>query len=218
MGGPPGQQQQPPPKPQRTFAASPATGGLIMIQGLAPRPAAMAPNSATSLAYHQNRPLPDRPYSVAGHYPTIDRATGARLPTATATGAMNTGDFSGYLSSPEHRPSAAMVALHGGQPRAPFSAYQPPTGRPYENEVVAGAAAPGAIYTHSAIYGARPANPPMDQEARIRMQEMERQIASLTNVVSKALSGKYLTVLSIGFLILALFQTLNHSHHRSPPH
>lgn len=183
--------QQPPPKPQRTFAASPGTAaaGLIMIQGPPPRPAvvqsSLQANNTNSLPYHQNRPLPDRPYSVAGHYPTIDRI-GTRLSYPGGASA-NTTDFSGYLSSPEHRPSAAMIALHSGQPRVPFTAFSTAT-RPFE--MVTGTGGPDS---HSAIYGARPGqNPALDQESRLRMQEMERQIASLTNVVSKALSGNQL--------------------------
>lgn len=157
-----------------------------MIQGH-PRPSlpgSMAPTSASvphHLAYHQSRPLPDRPYSVAGHYPSPDRV-GARIPYPQ--GANPNSDFSGYLSSPEHRPSAAMLAMHGGQGRSSFSGY--PSSRPFDGEMVA--TVPADVYPHPGVYAPRGTSAAhMDEEARIRMQEMERQIASLTNVVSKAL-------------------------------
>lgn len=184
-----------PPKPTRNFAPSPGPqGGLIVIQGhprpAMPPPGSMAPSSASvqqhlAQQYHQSRPLPDRPYSVAGHYPSPDRM-GARIPYPQG---VNPNDFSGYLSSPEHRPSAAMLALHAGQAqaRSSFSGY--PSSRPFDAEMAATLAAAG-VYPHpAAMYGRPPPGAPVDEEARVRMQEMERQIASLTNVVSKALGS-----------------------------
>ncbi|XP_017485113.1 PREDICTED: coiled-coil domain-containing protein AGAP005037-like [Rhagoletis zephyria] len=210
--GIPAGNQQTPPKPTRSFVPSPGppppqAAGLIVIQGHHPRPppalppGSMAPSSASvhqhlAQQYHQSRPLPDRPYSVAGHYPSPDRM-GAR-PIPYPAGA-NPADFSGYLSSPEHRPSAAMMALHAGQAqaRSSFSGY--PNSRPFDAEMAAGmaaaaAAAAAGVYPHpAAVYASRPPPPPgvapIDEEARVRMQEMERQIASLTNVVSKALGS-----------------------------
>lgn len=175
-------------KPQRPFAPSPGPQtGLIVIQGHPARPtiaaATMTPSSASvpqHLAYHQSRPLPDRPYSVAGQYPTPDRV-GARIPYPQGA-APNNMDFSGYLSSPEHRPNATMIAMHAGQAqqRSSFSSY--PTARPFEAEMA-------GVYPHAPIYPRAPSAAIIDPESRVRMQEMERQIASLTNVVSKALGS-----------------------------
>ncbi len=92
-----------------------------------------------------------------------------------------------------------MMALHAGQAqaRSSFSGY--PNSRPFDAEMAAGmaaaaAAAAAGVYPHpAAVYASRPPPPPgvapIDEEARVRMQEMERQIASLTNVVSKALGS-----------------------------
>lgn len=179
---------QPPPKPQRSFNGlpGPAHQGLIMIQAqpgmqIPHRPVPIPGNQ--QLAYHQNRPLPDRPYSVAGNYPDAQGVPGAYPPNP------NNGDFSGYLSSPEHRPSpATMMAMQSGS-RASFSA------GPFGPE--------GQVLYPAAIYGGQQqqqplpprgqsnANGPIDEESQIRMQEMERQIASLTNVVSKALGKRF---------------------------
>lgn len=82
-----------------------------------------------------------------------------------------------------------MLALHAGQAqaRSSFSGY--PSSRPFDAEMAATLAAAG-VYPHpAAMYGRPPPGAPVDEEARVRMQEMERQIASLTNVVSKALGS-----------------------------
>ena len=137
----------PPPKPQRSFATRSAL----------PPPRSITSPSVVGPQYHQNRPLPDRPYSVAGQYPSPER------------GRAYGQDFSGYLSSPERR----MPHDNQTQVRASFSGY-PST--PFEDPY--------------GIYGMRSgsATPVIDEEARVRMQAMERQIVSLTHVVSKALA------------------------------
>ncbi len=141
----------PPPKPQRSFSSQSRTS-----VGTPPRsvtsPAVIVPQ------YHQNRPLPDRPYSVAGHYPSPERGRAYQQ------------DFSGYLSSPERR-----MPPHESQTqvRSSFSGYP---SMPFEDPY--------------GIYGMRSGSvtPVIDEEARVRMQAMERQLVSLTNVVTKALT------------------------------
>ncbi|CAG2162408.1 unnamed protein product [Oppiella nova] len=88
----------PPPKPQRSFTARTA---------LPPAAQNITSPSMVGPQYHQNRPLPDRPYSVAGHYPSPDM------------GRNYAQDFSGYLSSPERR----MPHENQTHVRASFSGY-----------------------------------------------------------------------------------------------
>lgn len=167
--------------------------------GAVPTPSSSVPQH---LAYHQSRPLPDRPYSVAGHYPSpADQRIGAaaaavhRIPYPQGTNHHPNGDFSGYLSSPEHRPSAAMLAMHAGQPgpRSSFAGYPSSAGsRPFEAELANGIPAgvfPGHPGAGTGVYPSRNPSAVIDEESRARMHEMERQIASLTSAVSKALSS-----------------------------
>lgn len=140
----------PPPKPQRSFA----------VRTALPPPRSITSPSVVGPQYHQNRPLPDRPYSVAGQYPSPERAR--------AYGQ----DFSGYLSSSERR----LPVENQSQMRASFSGY--PSSMPLDDPY--------------GIYGMRSGavTPVIDDETRVRMQAMERQIVSLTNVVSKALASQ----------------------------
>ena len=200
--------QPAPPKPQRSFAANlgsqAAAAGLIVIQpGHSPRPTlvpgapmvppAPSPSVPQHLAYHQSRPLPDRPYSVAGHYPSLDRiAQDARISYPQGANP-NGGDFSGYLSSPEHRHSSTILAMHpavsSSQPLRSLIGY-PSASRPFDTDIASNVS--GAVFPHhhtGPIYPSRNQSTVMDEEARVRMQEMERQIASLTSAVSKALSS-----------------------------
>ncbi|KAH9497725.1 Actin interacting protein 3 [Dermatophagoides farinae] len=198
---------QPPPKPQRNFPNNsvPQPADIIMIQGLQARSAGQpivspSPNTneSQSIVGPYNRPLPDRPYSVAGHYPNMDR-TGARFQFAPPA---NTGEFSGYLSSPEHRPiptNATLMSIQTGQLRASFAGPYPST-RLFDPNLAGGGG--GGVSAAATVSAAIVPNNPntyvarhptvatnvIDDEARVRMQEMERKIASLTNVVSKALT------------------------------
>lgn len=182
----------PPPKPQRNFPNNTVPQpDIIMIQGLQARPTTQAiganPTESQPIQpLHLNRPLPDRPYSVAGHYPTIDR-TGARFSFAAAATA---GDFSGYLSSPEHRPSNAATLMPiqaQGQLRPSFAGHHHPSNRIYDTNMNPPPST-AAVVTNPNIYQRHTSANVVDDEARARMQEMERKIASLTNVVSKALT------------------------------
>lgn len=183
----------PPPKPQRSYPSNTVPQpDIIMIQGLQARPTTQAiganPNESQQplQPIHLNRPLPDRPYSVAGHYPTIDR-TGARFSFAAATA----GDFSGYLSSPEHRPSNAATLMPiqaQSQLRASFAGHHHPSNRIYDTNMGAPPPSTATVVTNPNVYQRHTSANMVDDEARARMQEMERKIASLTNVVSKALT------------------------------
>lgn len=202
-----------------------------MIQGIPPRAGLPTPVTAPQITppqntasgavitgqqivYHQNRPLPDRPYSVAGHYPTLDRnGQSPRLPfpPGGVPSGVNAADFSGYLSSPEHRPSPAMIAMHTGHPRASFSGF------PSEPMATNPAAVlyPNSATTAANLYAPRQMSGAVDEDARVRMQEMEKQIASLTNVVSKAFSE--LTIFEIILIANVLFFFLAISKPTPPP-
>ena len=234
---------QPPPKPQRNFPNNsvPQPADIIMIQGLQARSAGQpivspSPNTneSQSIVGPYNRPLPDRPYSVAGHYPNMDR-TGARFQFAPPA---NTGEFSGYLSSPEHRPiptNATLMSIQTGQLRASFAGPYPST-RLFDPNLAGGGG--GGVSAAATVSAAIVPNNPntyvarhptvatnvIDDEARVRMQEMERKIASLTNVVSKALTtggmlqyAKYLDrFYSIDFLFIS--KDLNLHRHQNQHH
>lgn len=97
--------QQPgaPPKPQRSFQALIGAGGRPAGP---PGPAGRAPPGVMSPQSPQHfRPLPDRPYSVAGQHPH-DRLRA---------------DYSGYLSSPERRHVAPPA--YPGFPDDPYAIY-----------------------------------------------------------------------------------------------
>ncbi|XP_075678626.1 uncharacterized protein LOC113795615 isoform X3 [Dermatophagoides pteronyssinus] len=216
--------QPPPPKPQRNFPNNsvPQSGGdIIMIQGhqlaRSNGQAAISSSNESSQQQPYNRPLPDRPYSVAGHYPNLDRTnpivgtTRFQFQPTTATNQQISGEFSGYLSSPEHHqhhrqtiPTNATL-INIGQLRASFAAggppgHPPPPGgypstRLFDPNNLAGISTTAVVGNPNTFIARQQQQAAssstsnvIDDEARIRMQEMERKIASLTNVVSKALT------------------------------
>ncbi|RWS28505.1 coiled-coil domain-containing protein-like isoform X1 [Leptotrombidium deliense] len=148
-----------PSKPQRSFqnvvpqvhaSRAPPTA-LITRVIRSPKPVSSSNNM---VAYH-NRPLPERPYSVAGHYPSPGSYQ----------------DYSGYLSSPERRvPSGDFVSPAG---RSSF----PPPGYPAHCDAACG----------SFEFRSGSTTPVIDEEARLRVQFMERQLVNLTGLVQKAL-------------------------------
>ncbi|RWS13455.1 coiled-coil domain-containing protein CG32809-like isoform X14 [Dinothrombium tinctorium] len=155
-----------PPKPQRSFQSmmtpippsrAPPTGVVSrVIQS--PQSTNAIPQSPNHAPPYHNRPLPERPYSVAGHYPSPERRSYQ--------------DYSGYLSSPERRLPGGDSLGSGG--RSSF----PPPGYPMSYDDMYG------------NYGLRSGNttPVIDEEARLRMEYMERQLVSLTGLVQKALN------------------------------
>ncbi|KAI1288108.1 Coiled-coil domain-containing protein [Halotydeus destructor] len=88
-----------PPKPQRSFTALLGPGVRGPVPGV-PQRAVMSPQSPSHGPF--GRPLPDRPYSVAGQYPSPDRG---RLVQA---------DYSGYMSSPERRVPGTLPSHQAG--------------------------------------------------------------------------------------------------------
>lgn len=149
-----------PPKPQRLFQSA-----------LAPQPAAKTQsvvdsriNESGNLITHinptsvQNRPLPDRPCSVAGQYPASDKRMFQDYPP-------------GYLTSPGRRLANNKNLLPDARASYASQGYR------------------GNFEDHYGTYGTRPGNvtPIIDEEARLRVNYMERQLASLTGIVQKAL-------------------------------
>ncbi|KPM04713.1 Actin interacting protein 3-like protein [Sarcoptes scabiei] len=211
-------QQAIPPKPQRSFPNNPMVisspqqqqqhSDIIMIQSVPARPVHLqasqtisSPNESQPMwqGYHQSRPLPDRPYSVAGHYPT----SGLRfsLPPNSVSGPqINDGsnpiEFSGYLSSPEHhhRPpvpppsSSTLISIPApGIPNSfPSTRFFDP--RLSTNGAIVGPISNPANDSYLLRRTTDPTNVVVDDEARAKMSEIERKIVSLTNVVSKALT------------------------------
>lgn len=149
-----------PPKPQRLFQSA-----------LAPQPAAKSQsvvdsriNESGNLISHinppsiQNRPLPESPCPVAGHY--------------SASNKRGFQDYSqGFLSSPERRVANNENLVPGARTAYASQGYRGNFEDPYGS------------------YGTRPGNvtPIIDEEARLRVNYMERQLASLTGIVQKAL-------------------------------
>ncbi|XP_053200866.1 coiled-coil domain-containing protein AGAP005037-like isoform X2 [Panonychus citri] len=185
-----------PPKPQRSFQANMMAGNSGPNGGAAPPPPSRTPQSSgltmvppgrspstssnlgvssTPVIHpYTNRPLPERPYSVAGHYPTPDRRSFSESP------------YSGYLSSPERRlPNGENLPL-GARSSFPSPGYshQPPPPQPPINSYDDMYGTTGGH--HPSRSGS--ATPIIDEEARIRVDFMERQLASLTGLVQKALS------------------------------
>lgn len=139
-----------PPKPQRSFTA--------LVRGGQPggqQQQVMSPQSPSHGSY--GRPLPDRPYSVAGQYPSPDRRSFQ--------------DYSGYLSSPERRVSVDA----NGRPVP----YHPP---PYPGQPVFDNGQYNPIYDQRPASVAA-----VDDMSRQRIESMERQIANLTGIVQKVL-------------------------------
>ncbi|KAG8184101.1 hypothetical protein JTE90_025407 [Oedothorax gibbosus] len=175
----------PPPKPQRSFqqtltplgktvrSTPPPTGPPPSIPGQPRSPLVPmgAPLPISPERRHeplgQYRP-PDRPYSVAGGQATYHISPERRYePYLLSSPEARSQQESGYLSSPERRVD----------PQRSFSGYS--TGSSYEESVYGGS-----------IYGTRSGSvtPVIDEEARLRMEYMERQLASLTGLVQKALT------------------------------
>ncbi|XP_074604441.1 coiled-coil domain-containing protein AGAP005037 isoform X3 [Brevipalpus obovatus] len=179
-----------PPKPQRSFQSlgsasslssrasaspisvsggprSPATSGVVTT--VAPSPVSVSgPGMGgpfVSIHPYSNRPLPERPYSVAGHYPTFTDITRSRTHP----------DYFGHLSSPERRFPNGENLVPGVSPRSSF----PPQGYNVNYD---------DVYNP---YGTRSGSvtPIIDEEARIRVEYMEKQLASLTGLVQKALTN-----------------------------
>ncbi|RWS28564.1 Coiled-coil domain-containing protein-like protein, partial [Leptotrombidium deliense] len=149
-----------PPKPQRSFqnAGPPIHASRVPPTALVTRVMHSPVSSPNNMVAYHNRPLPERPYSVAGHYPSPERRSYQ--------------DYSGYLSSPERRlPSGDFVSPAG---RSSF----PPPGYPANCD---------DAYSS---YGLRSGSttPVIDEEARLRVQFMERQLVNLTGLVQKALT------------------------------
>lgn len=121
---------------------------------------------------YTNRPLPERPYSVAGHYPSPDRRS---FP-----------EYSGYLSSPERRLPNGENLPPGARSSFPSPGYshQAPSVNSYDD--MYGSTGPPLPGHHPSRSGST--TPIVDEEARIRVDFMERQLASLTGLVQKALS------------------------------
>lgn len=128
---------------QRTNITSPQTSGT--------------PLSTNHNHLYQGRPIPERPYSVAGQYPSPERRSYQ--------------DYSGYLSSPERRLPQGDGGPSG---RLSFPPGYPPTS--YDDMYGAYGSRSGSV------------TPVIDEEARIRVEYMEKQLASLTGLVQKALT------------------------------
>ncbi|XP_076361917.1 coiled-coil domain-containing protein AGAP005037-like isoform X4 [Tachypleus tridentatus] len=177
---PPGS-TQPPPKPQRSFqqalvpltkavrSTPPPTGTL---------PAINSPRSAQpkSDRYHDPqgsyRSTPERPYLPDGQ--AFYRASpDRRYDQSYQSSPERRSHESGYLSSPERRPDVKHT----------FSPYSSATfdNRGYYKDQTYG--------SHDQAYSSRSGSttPAIDEEARVRMEMMERQLASLRGLVQKAL-------------------------------
>ncbi|XP_054711161.1 coiled-coil domain-containing protein AGAP005037-like [Uloborus diversus] len=166
---------QPPPKPQRSFTQ---TGTLPIGKGIrctpppptGPPPSIPSPRSGMPRPERRHepqgsyRPPPERPYS-AGAQPIYTVSPERHYePTYRKTSYEP-----GYLSSPERRYEPARAF-----PPAPVSPYEEPYYGATER-----------------IYGTRSGSvtPVVDEETRHRVEQMERQLASLTGLVQKALQA-----------------------------
>ncbi|XP_071038407.1 coiled-coil domain-containing protein AGAP005037 isoform X5 [Parasteatoda tepidariorum] len=183
---------QPPPKPQRSFQQ----GGTLPIgKGIrcTPPPPTGPPPSIPSPRSGMPRPMetrvppyprygPERRHEPQGGYrPPPERpfSAGAQ-PIYTVSPERHyeptyrkSFDGGGYLSSPERRYEPARAFAAAAAAAAPIS--------PYEEPYYSGT---------ERIYGTRSGSvtPVVDEEARLRVEHMERQLASLTGLVQKALS------------------------------
>lgn len=159
-----------PPKPQRSFTAliGPSRGGhqIMSPSGVGGRDMPMSPSHGSS---YNNQSLPDRPFSVAGQYPPERRS----FP-----------DYSGYLSSPDHRPPNGDQRVVYGPQGIPIGFVQQ---RPGGSNTIYGETTYNPYGTN-----ARPASVAgMPNEdaiiARQKMESMERQLANLTGLVQGVL-------------------------------
>lgn len=147
-----------PPKPQRSFST--------LVSGQQQRNPPAGPNgimspvnrsTPMSPSHSAFRPLPDRPYSVAGQFapsngPVPDRRS---FP-----------EYTGYLSSPERRIQPGELVQNS---------YHPGSG--FENE----------LYGYAGSRPSSVAGGVVDDVARIKMENMERQLMNLTGLVQAAL-------------------------------
>ncbi|XP_071040796.1 coiled-coil domain-containing protein AGAP005037 isoform X4 [Parasteatoda tepidariorum] len=178
----------PPPKPQRSFqqaltplgktirSTPPPTGPPPSIpspRSGQPRPLVPIGSSMPMSPERRHEPLgsyrapPDRPYSVAGQATYHISPERRYDPSYHSSPERRSQQESGYLSSPERRVDH----------QRSFSGYS--TSSSYEDSVYGGS-----------IYGTRSGSvtPVIDDEAKLRMEYMERQLASLTGLVQKALT------------------------------
>lgn len=137
---------------------------------------------ATASAF---RPLPDRPYSVAGQFPGGPMLGGPAQfsgPDRRSFPADFAAVQAGYLSSPERR-----ITSNGEIVRNPLYGttwHAGPGGPVLVNEDVYGAYGHGLISSRpSSVAGGM-----VDDVARIKMENMERQLANLTGLVQAALT------------------------------
>ncbi|XP_054713991.1 LOW QUALITY PROTEIN: coiled-coil domain-containing protein AGAP005037-like [Uloborus diversus] len=179
---------QPPPKPQRSFqqtltplgktvrSTPPPTGPPPSIpspRSGQPRPLVPVGSTIPMSPERRHEPLgsyrtpPDRPYSVAGQATYHISPERRYDPPYHSSPERRSQQESGYLSSPERRVDH----------QRSFSGYS--TSSSYEESLYGGS-----------IYGTRSGSvtPVIDEEARLRMEYMERQLASLTGLVQKALT------------------------------
>ncbi|KAG8187267.1 hypothetical protein JTE90_019159 [Oedothorax gibbosus] len=177
-----------PPKPQRSFQHG-GGGTLPMGKGIRctpPAPTGPPPSIPSPRAGGMPRPIVDsRPFPRYAPDRRPDPPGGYRAAPVAPLFAVSPerGHYeptyrksfeSGYLSSPERRYEPARVFA--------AAAAAAPVVSPYEEPYYGGA---------ERIYGTRSGSvtPVVDEEARLRVEHMERQLASLTGLVQKALSA-----------------------------
>lgn len=170
-----------PPKPQRSFStlignannnngSSPGINGQLGGQQRSPQVimTQQQPQQGSPGQLYM-RPLPDRPYSVTGQY-----TVGVHQPQGTVSGERRSfpvEGYTGYLSSPERRlPNGQIV-------RSIYAVAPNQGGQPVMYE--------DGIYG----YGSRPSSVvgALDDVSRVKMENMERQLANLTGLVQAAL-------------------------------
>lgn len=219
----------PPPKPQRSFPVlvsgsnngqgggnsgtilrSPATSQQQQQQQQPMSPNHIAIGVAPGNTASAFRPLPDRPYSVAGQFPGGPMLGGGGTSAFTGPDRRSfPADFApvqaGYLSSPERRINIAPGEMAVRNPLYGTTWHHGPGGPVLGiSEDVYGA------YGHN-IISSRPssvAGGMVDDLARIKMENMERQLANLTGLVQAALNQPTVagtTSSSSGQLILSIY-------------
>lgn len=176
---PPG--NQPPPKPQRSFqqAMVPLSKGVRSTpapSGPSPSiPSSRTTQSRTLERRHEPqgayRALPERPYSAAGT-PSYQSSPERRYELPYHSSPERRTHEAGYVSSPERRPDH----------QRGFPGFGSSTPSSYDDS---------STYYGERIYGTRSGSvtPVIDEEARLRMEYMERQLANLTGLVQKALTA-----------------------------
>ncbi|XP_023216951.1 coiled-coil domain-containing protein CG32809-like isoform X7 [Centruroides sculpturatus] len=181
---------QPPPKPQRSFqqAMVPLSKGVRSTPAPSgPSPAIPSTRSTQSRTLvsmgcitvterrHEPqgayRALPERPYSAAGT-PSYQSSPERRYELPYHSSPERRTHEAGYVSSPERRPDH----------QRGFPGFGSSTPSSYDDS---------STYYGERIYGTRSGSvtPVIDEEARMRMEYMERQLANLTGLVQKALTA-----------------------------